>query len=161
MQSKSPFLDSHESYYINWVLNIHYHLCFGMQSGVDVNSWHRVLLRSAKPALHANVNCTPLIAAIVARQDLVVKYFLKVFLQLLNQRKELGICIPILKLSSCNGILRLISSEMGLRIQMGFCRRFDLCYYVFFFCNWQAGAKTKCKVSLGAWTWDYGVGEEL
>jgi hypothetical protein len=73
-----------------------------MQSGVDVNSWHRVLLRSAKPALHANVNWTPLIAAIVARQDLVVKYLLKVFLQLLNQRKELGICILMLKLSSCN-----------------------------------------------------------
>jgi len=72
-----------------------------IKSGVDVNSWHRVLLRSAKPALHANVNCTPLIAAIVARQDLVVKYLLK------------------------------------------------------------AGAKTKCKVSLGAWTWDYGAGEEL
>jgi hypothetical protein len=102
-----------------------------------------------------------LIAAILARQDLVVKYLLKVFLQLLNQRKELGICIPILKLSSCNGILRLISSEMGLRIPMGFCRRFDLRYHVFFFCNWQVGAKTKCKVSLGAWTWDYGAGEAL
>ncbi|KAH9558803.1 hypothetical protein CY35_06G026300 [Sphagnum magellanicum] len=48
-----------------------------IKSGVDVNSWHRVLLRSAKPALHANVNCTPLIAAIVARQDLVDKYLLK------------------------------------------------------------------------------------
>jgi ankyrin repeat protein len=26
---------------------------------------------------------------------------------------------------------------------------------------WQAGAKTKCKVSLGAWTWDCDYGEEL
>jgi hypothetical protein len=56
-----------------------------VQSGVDVNSWHRVLLRSAKPVLHANVNCTPLIAAIVARQDVVVKYLLEVFEQLFCQ----------------------------------------------------------------------------
>ena len=50
--------------------------CF--QNGVDVNSWDRALLHSAKPSLHANVDCTPLIAAIVSRQAPVVKYLLKV-----------------------------------------------------------------------------------
>lgn len=39
-----------------------------IKSGVDANSWDRMLLRSAKPALYANIDCTPLIAAIVSRQ---------------------------------------------------------------------------------------------
>ncbi|KAJ7518627.1 hypothetical protein O6H91_20G000900 [Diphasiastrum complanatum] len=47
------------------------------KSGVNVNSWYRILLRSAKPALHANVDCTPLVAAIVARHAPVVKYLLE------------------------------------------------------------------------------------
>ncbi|KAH9317374.1 hypothetical protein KI387_019143, partial [Taxus chinensis] len=72
-----------------------------IKNGVDKNSWDRALLRSAKPALHANVDCTPLIAAIVSRQAPVVKYLLEV------------------------------------------------------------GAKTDCKVSLGAWSWDTVSGEEL
>lgn len=38
----------------------------------------RVLLRSVKPALHANVDCTPLVAAIVSRQVPVVKFLLEV-----------------------------------------------------------------------------------
>lgn len=48
-----------------------------IKNGVDVNSWHRVLLRSMKPALHSSVDCTALIAAIVCRQAPVVKYLLK------------------------------------------------------------------------------------
>lgn len=48
-----------------------------VKTGVDVNSWHRVLLRSLKPSLHSNLDCTPLIAAIVSRQTAVVKYLLK------------------------------------------------------------------------------------
>ncbi|BBN03698.1 uncharacterized protein MPTK1_2g25620 [Marchantia polymorpha subsp. ruderalis] len=72
-----------------------------IKSGVDIDSWHRVLLRSAKPMLYANIDCTPLIAAIVGRQTAVVDYLL------------------------------------------------------------QAGAKTGCKASLGAWSWDSGSGEEL
>ncbi|GLJ55644.1 hypothetical protein SUGI_1195080 [Cryptomeria japonica] len=72
-----------------------------IKNGVDINSWDRALLRSAKPALYANVDCTPLIAAIVSRQAPVVKYLL----------------------------------EMG--------------------------AKTNCKFSLGAWSWDRASGEEL
>eukprot|EP00250_Pteridium_aquilinum_P017277 c23544_g1_i3 orf=333-2561(+) len=48
-----------------------------VKSGVDVNSWHRVLLRSLKPSLHSNLDCTPLIAAIVSRQAAVVKYLLE------------------------------------------------------------------------------------
>eukprot|EP00250_Pteridium_aquilinum_P017235 c23519_g1_i1 orf=646-2880(-) len=47
------------------------------QSGVDVNSWHRVLLRSIKPVLHTSVDCTALVAAIVCRQAPVVKYLLQ------------------------------------------------------------------------------------
>lgn len=38
----------------------------------------RVLLQSAKPALHANIDCTPLVAAIVSRQVSMVKYLLEV-----------------------------------------------------------------------------------
>ncbi|KAK9274440.1 hypothetical protein L1049_021687 [Liquidambar formosana] len=38
-----------------------------IKNGVDINCMDRVLLRSVKPALHANVDCTPLVAAIVSR----------------------------------------------------------------------------------------------
>jgi len=38
----------------------------------------RVLLISAKPYLHMNVDCNALIAAIVSRQTFVVKLLLKV-----------------------------------------------------------------------------------
>lgn len=48
-----------------------------IKSGVDANSWDRMLLRSAKPALYANIDCTPLIAAIVSRQVSVVKLLLE------------------------------------------------------------------------------------
>ncbi|KAL2645151.1 hypothetical protein R1flu_012738 [Riccia fluitans] len=72
-----------------------------IKNGVDINSWYRILLRSVKPMLYANVDCTPLIAAIVGRQNLVVDYLL------------------------------------------------------------EAGAKTGCKASLGAWSWDSDSGEEL
>ena len=54
------------------------HLSLLLQNGVDVNSWHRVLLRSVKPALHANIDCTALIAAVVCRQAPVVKCLLQV-----------------------------------------------------------------------------------
>lgn len=47
------------------------------KGGVDVNSSHRVLLRSLKPSLHSNLECTPLIAAIISRQTTVVKYLLR------------------------------------------------------------------------------------
>lgn len=40
----------------------------------------RVLLRSVKPALHANTDCTPLIAAVVSRQVSMVKYLLEVMI---------------------------------------------------------------------------------
>lgn len=49
-----------------------------LQNGVDINSCDRALLRSAKPTLHTNVDCTPLVAAIVSRQVPVVKYLLEV-----------------------------------------------------------------------------------
>ncbi|PKA57990.1 Potassium channel GORK [Apostasia shenzhenica] len=39
------------------------------QNGVDINCLDRVLLQSVKPALHANVDCTPLVAAIVSKQS--------------------------------------------------------------------------------------------
>ncbi|KAI5069295.1 hypothetical protein GOP47_0015596 [Adiantum capillus-veneris] len=48
-----------------------------LKSGVDINSSHRVLLRSLKPSLHSNLECTPLIAAIVSRQTTVVKHLLR------------------------------------------------------------------------------------
>ncbi|KAL6006549.1 hypothetical protein ACLOJK_032042 [Asimina triloba] len=49
-----------------------------IKNSVDINCMHRVLLRSVKPALHANVHCTPLVAAIVSRQASIVKYLLEV-----------------------------------------------------------------------------------
>ncbi|BAF08692.1 uncharacterized protein [Oryza sativa Japonica Group] len=48
-----------------------------LQNGVDVNSMARVLLRSVKPALHANVNCTPLVAAVMSRQISTVKLLIE------------------------------------------------------------------------------------
>ncbi|KAK0587176.1 hypothetical protein LWI29_018702 [Acer saccharum] len=48
-----------------------------IKNGVDLNCMDRVLLRSFKPALHANIDCTPLIAAIVNRQVPMVKYLLE------------------------------------------------------------------------------------
>lgn len=59
-----------------------------LQNGVDKNCINRVLLRSAKPALHANVDCTPLVAAIVSRQMNMVKYLLEVIKQLLFLKLE-------------------------------------------------------------------------
>ncbi|XP_010934194.1 uncharacterized protein [Elaeis guineensis] len=47
-----------------------------IKNGVDINCMDRVLLQSVKPALHANVDCTPLVAAIVSRQASVVKLLL-------------------------------------------------------------------------------------
>uniref|UniRef100_J3LCK1 Uncharacterized protein n=1 Tax=Oryza brachyantha TaxID=4533 RepID=J3LCK1_ORYBR len=48
-----------------------------LQNGVDVNSMARVLLRSVKPVLHANVNCTPLVAAVMGRQISTVKLLIE------------------------------------------------------------------------------------
>ncbi|KAJ3706216.1 hypothetical protein LUZ61_009921 [Rhynchospora tenuis] len=48
-----------------------------LENGVDVNCMSRVLLRSVKPALHVNVDCTPLVAAIVSRQVSAVKCLLE------------------------------------------------------------------------------------
>ncbi|CAA6660095.1 unnamed protein product [Spirodela intermedia] len=49
-----------------------------MKWGVDANATDRVLLRSAKPPLHTNVDCPPLIAAVVSRQTAVVRKLLEV-----------------------------------------------------------------------------------
>ncbi|KDP25227.1 hypothetical protein JCGZ_20383 [Jatropha curcas] len=48
-----------------------------IKNGADINCTQRVLLHSLKPVLHANVNCTPLTAAIVSRQVSMVKYLLE------------------------------------------------------------------------------------
>ncbi|KAF8399917.1 hypothetical protein HHK36_015787 [Tetracentron sinense] len=48
-----------------------------MKCGVDVNAIDRVLLRSSKPSLHTNVDCTALVAAIVSRQVSVVRMLLQ------------------------------------------------------------------------------------
>jgi hypothetical protein len=49
-----------------------------LQCGADPNATARVLLRSLKPSLHANVDCTALFAAIVSRQVAVVRHLLQV-----------------------------------------------------------------------------------
>ncbi|KAM0940624.1 putative ankyrin repeat-containing domain-containing protein [Dioscorea sansibarensis] len=48
-----------------------------IKCGVDANAAGRVLLRSLKPTLHANTDCTPLFAAIVGRQESVVRLLLQ------------------------------------------------------------------------------------
>ncbi|KAL5213664.1 hypothetical protein ABZP36_002816 [Zizania latifolia] len=48
-----------------------------IKCGADPNATARVLLRSLKPSLHANVDCTALFAAIVSRQIAVVRQLLQ------------------------------------------------------------------------------------
>ncbi|KAK9276201.1 hypothetical protein L1049_005732 [Liquidambar formosana] len=48
-----------------------------IKCGVNVNATDRVLLRSSKPSLHANVDCNALVAAIVSRQVSVVRLLLQ------------------------------------------------------------------------------------
>uniref|UniRef100_A0A803PHE4 Uncharacterized protein n=1 Tax=Cannabis sativa TaxID=3483 RepID=A0A803PHE4_CANSA len=48
-----------------------------LKCGVDANATDRLLLQSSKPFLHANVNCSALVAAIVSRQINVVKILLQ------------------------------------------------------------------------------------
>nr|TKW05126.1 hypothetical protein SEVIR_7G155700v2 [Setaria viridis] len=48
-----------------------------IKCGADPNATARVLLRSLKPSLHANVDCTALFAAIVSRQVAVVRHLLQ------------------------------------------------------------------------------------
>ncbi|KAK6280404.1 hypothetical protein POUND7_020671 [Theobroma cacao] len=43
-----------------------------IKCGVDASASHRQLLRSSKPSLHTNVDCTALVAAVVSRQVSVV-----------------------------------------------------------------------------------------
>ncbi|KAL3501043.1 hypothetical protein ACH5RR_035492 [Cinchona calisaya] len=49
-----------------------------IKCGVDINAKARVLLQSSKPALHANVDCNSLAAAILGRQISVVRLLLQV-----------------------------------------------------------------------------------
>ncbi|KAF8018464.1 hypothetical protein BT93_H3374 [Corymbia citriodora subsp. variegata] len=48
-----------------------------IKCGVDVNGTDRALLQSFKPSLHINVDCNPLIAAIISRQVSVVRRLLQ------------------------------------------------------------------------------------
>ncbi|KAK1410045.1 hypothetical protein QVD17_36586 [Tagetes erecta] len=48
-----------------------------LKCGVDVNATARVLLQSCKPSLHTNIDCTPLVAAIVSRQVAIVRLLLQ------------------------------------------------------------------------------------
>ncbi len=48
------------------------------QCGADASGTARVLLKSSKPSLHMNVDCTALIAAVVSRQAMVVRQILQV-----------------------------------------------------------------------------------
>ncbi|KAK9060180.1 hypothetical protein SSX86_020884 [Deinandra increscens subsp. villosa] len=48
-----------------------------LKCGVDINGTARVLLRSSKPFLHADVSCNPLVAATVNRQVTIVRLLLQ------------------------------------------------------------------------------------
>lgn len=54
------------------------------QCGVDANAIDRVLLRSSKPALHANFDCNALAGAVVSRQISVVRLLLQVSILEIN-----------------------------------------------------------------------------
>ncbi|KAK9117505.1 hypothetical protein Sjap_016452 [Stephania japonica] len=49
-----------------------------LKCGVDANATDRVLLKSSKPSLHTNADCTPLVAAIVSRQVSIVHHLLQI-----------------------------------------------------------------------------------
>ncbi|KAJ0973063.1 hypothetical protein J5N97_021022 [Dioscorea zingiberensis] len=48
-----------------------------IKCGVDANARDRVLLRSLKPTLHTNVDCTALFTAIISKQESVVRLLLQ------------------------------------------------------------------------------------
>ncbi|XVF57843.1 hypothetical protein PTKIN_Ptkin07bG0015000 [Pterospermum kingtungense] len=48
-----------------------------VKCGVDASASYRLLLRSSKPSLHTNVDCTALVAAVVSRQVSVVRLLLQ------------------------------------------------------------------------------------
>ncbi|GMJ09414.1 hypothetical protein like AT5G14230 [Hibiscus trionum] len=48
-----------------------------MKCGVDASASHRQLLRSSKPSLHTNADCTALVVAVVSRQVSVVRLLLQ------------------------------------------------------------------------------------
>ncbi|OWM71453.1 ankyrin-3 [Punica granatum] len=48
-----------------------------MQCGVDACGTARVLLKSTKPSLHMNVDCSAIVAAVVSRQAMVVRQLLQ------------------------------------------------------------------------------------
>uniref|UniRef100_A0A1D1YSF6 Ankyrin-3 n=1 Tax=Anthurium amnicola TaxID=1678845 RepID=A0A1D1YSF6_9ARAE len=48
-----------------------------MKCGVDANATDRLLLRSMKPSLHTNVDCTALVAAVVSRQKAIARLLLQ------------------------------------------------------------------------------------
>ncbi|KAA8530119.1 hypothetical protein F0562_004828 [Nyssa sinensis] len=48
-----------------------------MKCGVDANATARMLLRSSRPSLHTNVDCTALVAAVVSKQVPVVHLLLQ------------------------------------------------------------------------------------
>ncbi|KAK9108440.1 hypothetical protein Syun_024451 [Stephania yunnanensis] len=49
-----------------------------LKCGVDANATDRVLLKSSKPSLHTNADCTPLVAVIVSRQVSIVHHLLQI-----------------------------------------------------------------------------------
>ncbi|XVF85219.1 hypothetical protein PTKIN_Ptkin17bG0100300 [Pterospermum kingtungense] len=56
---------------------------------VDINAIDRVLLRSSKPSLHANIDCNALAAAVVCRQVSVVRLLLQAGIKM-DQKVRLG-----------------------------------------------------------------------
>ncbi|KAD7478705.1 hypothetical protein E3N88_01841 [Mikania micrantha] len=60
-----------------------------LKCGVDINASARVLLCSSKPSLHTNINCTPLVAAVVSRQVAVVRLLLQAGANV-NMKVQLG-----------------------------------------------------------------------
>ena len=60
-----------------------------MNCGVDTNATGRVLLRSSRPSLHTNFNCTALVAVVVSRQVSIVRLLLQAIARI-NIKVRLG-----------------------------------------------------------------------
>lgn len=82
---------------------------------MDANTTSRVLLRSSKPCLHANIDCTALVAAIISRQVSVVDLLLQVnfptcvtrfnviqFICLRSEKVMSFMMMPLWHLSECS-----------------------------------------------------------
>ncbi|KAM7279966.1 hypothetical protein ACFE04_007100 [Oxalis oulophora] len=111
-----------------------------IKCGVDSNATDRMLLQSLKPALHTNVDCNALVAAVVSRQ------------------------VPAVRPANNASIITVeqLVEYLWMTVQGKYSRYYaespqNSCPELIY----QEGAKTDIQVQLGAWSWDTDTGEEF